>query len=83
MATEIETLRAQVSAMLEIIHNAWDCASDGYDYDGSSIQEDLLTAGLIEQRPATESDAQKYECEVGDPIYSPTRLMILTSGTIP
>ena len=75
MTTEIETLRAQVAAMRKIIRIAWDIARDGCDYDGGSIQDNLHAAGLIEARPATESDTQIHDCEVGDPIYSPTRLM--------
>ena len=75
MTTEIETLRSQVAAMRKIIRIAWNNARDGWDYDGGSIQDDLRAAGLIKERSATESDTQIHDCEVGDPIYSPTRLM--------
>ena len=75
MTTEIETLRVQVATMRKIIRIAWNNARNGYDYDGGNIQDDLYNAGLLEKRPATESDTQIYDCEVGDTVYSPTRLM--------
>ena len=72
---EVEHLRAQVAALSAIVQAAWNCSRDGCDYDGGSIQDDMVKAGLLVSRSATEAEADECDCEPGDELFFPSDLM--------
>jgi hypothetical protein len=69
-----DDIQAQRDALAMVVVNVWRQLQDNYNIDSLDAEEWMTTAGLLHEAPATEEQAQRYDCEVGDPVNALTAL---------
>jgi hypothetical protein len=62
LEAEVERLRSLHEPMLSFVLEAINTAWEGCDYDGFTMEEDLVRFGLLDQRTMTEPCSELCEC---------------------
>jgi hypothetical protein len=67
-AAEIAIVRAQRDALAQVVAGVRTLSLDAMDVDGVQIEALRVKAGLLYEAMATEAEAERFECQIGDPV---------------